>query len=158
MKIADLLSQTSLLIALAAAIGAIVASILNVIAILVNGWLERRIRKQEAALERDMRRDESARERSANRKQWLMQEAAKLADWRLEITKKNSDNTGVQAMLTDPVKLMEGYYGLLTHLWKHGRLPSDMKAWRREKKLAFPDQFFDEEDQSSGKNLEPPGK
>jgi hypothetical protein len=134
-------AQTSSTVAVSAAIGAVVASGFSTIAIVVNGALERRSRRNEAALERQAReqearlerqarQEESARERSANRKQWLMQEASKLTDWRVEIAKSQSEQTDRPATLTDPIVLMEGYYGFLTHLWKHGRLPDNPKIER----------------------------
>jgi hypothetical protein len=73
---------------------------------------------------------DAVRERSANRKQLLMQEAAKLADWRLETYKKMSELQQRPILLTDPIVLTEGYYGWLTHMWKHGKLPDYPKIER----------------------------
>jgi hypothetical protein len=81
-------------------------------------------------LERGARLHEAVRERSASRKQLLMQEAAKLADWRLETYKKMSELQQRPFMLTDPIVLPEGYYGWLTQVWKHGKLPDDPKIER----------------------------
>ena len=133
--------QNSSLVALSAAIGAVVASGVSTIAILVNGAYERRSRRTEAAAERQSREQEAqlerqarhelaVRERSANRKQLLVQEAGRLADWRLEIAKTQSDKYDKPIALTDPIVLMESYYKFLTHLWKHGELPDDPKIER----------------------------
>ncbi|SPE45759.1 exported hypothetical protein [Candidatus Sulfotelmatobacter sp. SbA7] len=134
-------TQTSSLVAVSAAVGAVVASAFSTVAILVNGAYERRSRRteatverqsreQEARLERQARHEQAVRERSADRKQLLMQEAGKLADWRLEIARTQSDKTNRPVTLTDPIVLMEGYYNFLTHLWKHGKLPNDPRIER----------------------------
>jgi len=126
-----------LLAVLSAAISAGVSGI----AIVLNGALERRARLREATLERQSRETEArlereakihdaARKRAANRKQLLMQEAAKLADWRVETFKKLAELNQRSITLTDPVILLETYYGWLTHLWKHGKLPADPKLER----------------------------
>ncbi len=134
-------TQTSSLVALSAAVGAVVASTLSTVAILVNGALERRSKRAEAALERKAREEETrlerearhqlaVRERAASRKQLLMQEAGRLADWRLTLYQKMSDKNNAPITLTDPIVLMEGYYQFLTNLWKHGKLPDDPKIER----------------------------
>jgi hypothetical protein len=110
---------------LVAALSAAVAAGVSGLAIILNGVLERRTRLKEAILEREARQHESARLRAAGRKQLLMQEAAKLADWRVETAKRVSELTNRPVTLTDPIILMEKYYGWLTHLWKHGKLPDD---------------------------------
>jgi len=123
-------------IQLLAALSAAISAGISGIAIFLNGALERRARFKEAnaerraraedlRLEREARLHEAARQRSANRKQLLMQEAAKLADWRLETYKRMSETQQRPVVLTDPIVLTERYYGWLTHMWKHGKLPDD---------------------------------
>jgi hypothetical protein len=111
---------------LSAAVGAAISSL----AIILNGAFERRARLREAGLEHQARERESAREREANRKQVLMEEAGKLADWRLETLKRNSELTGIPVLLPEAVVVMEKYYEWLTHLWEHGKLPSDPQIKR----------------------------
>jgi len=135
------ITHTPFLVAISAAIGAVVASAFSTAAILLNGAserksrraeadIERRFREQEARLERQARHEQAVRERSANRKQLLVQEAGRLADWRLEIAKTQSDKYDKPINLIDPIVLMEGYYNFLTHLWKHGKLPTDPRIER----------------------------
>ena len=128
-------------IQLLAALSAAISAGVSGVAIVLNGALERRARLKEANSERQARSEESrlerearlhdaARQRSANRKQLLMQEAAKLADWRLETYKRMSETHQRTVILTDPIVLTETYYGWLTHLWKHGKLPEDARIER----------------------------
>ena len=113
-----------------AALSAVIAAGVSGVAIVLNNILERRSRTKEATLEREARHYEAVRERSANRKQLLMQEAAKLSDWRMETYKRMSELSQRPVELTDPIIVLETYYKLLTHLWKHGNLPDDPKPQR----------------------------
>lgn len=139
MVIADAAQPPSL--QLLAVLSAAISAGVSGVAIVLNGALERSARLREASferqsretearLEREAKNHEAARQRAASRKQLLMLEAAKLADWRVETFKRLSELNQHSVTLTDPIILMETYYGWLTHLWKHGKLPADPKLER----------------------------